>query len=480
VLLTGATVVTINPRRDVLADAAIHVVGDRIAAVGPTAEVRAAARGDDELDCRDRIVIPGLVNTHTHLFQTLLKGLGDDMVLKDWFTCMTGPSAAALTPNDCHAAALHGCAEAISTGTTTLVDFMYVHPQPSLADAVLDAFDETGMRGIVARGCITSGEELGVPSGLVEDLGDVLHDARRLIPSRNVPGARVRVGLAPCMIWTVDEATLRQTRALADETGAPVTIHVSETNFEIEQSIARFGLRDLPYLESIGFLGPDVLAVHCVQCDERDIATLAQHDVKVSHNPCSNLYLASGVAPIPDMTAAGVTVGLATDGPASNNNHNLIHALKLAALVHKGHRRDATIITAEQVLEMATIGGAAAIGLDHEIGSIEVGKKADLAVLRADNLCITPLHHPVSALVYSAIGDETEHVLIDGKLVLRDGQLTTIDAATTRRQSQTAADSLAARAGTSGLRDRPWRRTNPGASQPTIDNTTRSRYERSR
>jgi 5-methylthioadenosine/S-adenosylhomocysteine deaminase len=458
VLLTGATVITMNERRDVLTDAAVHVVGDRIAAVGPTAELRASVRGDEELDCRSRIVIPGLVNTHTHLFQTLLKGLGDDMVLKDWFTCMTGPSAAALTADDCFAAARHGCAEAISTGTTTLVDFMYVHPRPLLTDAVLEAFDATGMRGVVARGCITTGEELGVPAALVEDLGDVLQDASRLIAARNTAGARVRVGLAPCMIWTVDTPTLRETRALADETSAPITIHVSETDFEIGHSLERFGLRDLPYLESIGFLGPDVLAVHCVQCDQRDVDTLAEHDVKVSHNPCSNLYLASGFAMIPEMRAAGITVGLASDGPASNNNHNMIHALKFAALMHKGFRRDATVITAEQVLEMATIGGARAVGLDHEIGSIEVGKQADLVVLRADNLCITPLHHPVSALVYSAVGDEVEHVLIAGRLVLENGYMTTLNEDIVRRESQAAADSLIERAGTAPLRDRAWRR----------------------
>jgi 5-methylthioadenosine/S-adenosylhomocysteine deaminase len=458
VLLTGATVITMNERRDVLTDAAVHVVEDRIAAVGPTTELRASARGDEELDCRSRIVIPGLVNTHTHLFQTLLKGLGDDMVLKDWFTCMTGPSAAVLTADDCFAAARHGCAEAISTGTTTLVDFMYVHPRPLLTDAVLEAFDTTGMRGVVARGCITTGEELGVPPALVEDLGDVLQDASRLISVRNTAGARVRVGLAPCMIWTVDTRTLRETRALADQTSAPITIHVSETDFEIGQSLERFGLRDLPYLESIGFLGPDVLAVHCVQCDQRDVDTLAEHDVKVSHNPCSNLYLASGFAMIPEMRTAGVTIGLGSDGPASNNNHNMIHALKFAALMHKGFRRDATVITAEQVLEMATIGGAGAVGLDHEIGSIEVGKQADLVVLRADNLCITPLHHPVSALVYSAIGDEVEHVLIAGRLVLENGCMTTLDEDIVRRESQAAADSLIERAGTAALRDRAWRR----------------------
>ncbi|MGE4086335.1 MAG: amidohydrolase family protein [Vicinamibacterales bacterium] len=455
-LLRGATVITMNARREVLVGADVLVDGDRIAAIGPTGSLADAARGHERLDCAGRLLIPGLINTHSHLFQTLLKGLGDDLVLSEWFRCMTGPSAAVLSAEDCYVAARHGCAEAVTTGTTTMVDFMYAHPEPRCTDAVLAAFDEVGLRGVVARGCITTGEEVGVPAALVEDLGAVLEDCRRLVGERNRPGARVQVGLAPCTIWAADAATLRATRALADETGAPITIHVSETDFEIEQSMLRYGMRDLPYLESIGFLGPDVLAVHCVQCDAADVATLARHDVKVSHNPCSNLYLASGFAPVPEMLASGVTVGLACDGPASNNNHNMVHALKFAALMHKGFRRDAAVITAERVLELATIEGARAIGLAHELGSVEVGKKADLVVLDADNLCMTPLHHPVSALVYSAIGDEARHVLVDGRLVLRDHQPTLVDTTAVRASSQACADALTVRAGTSALRARPW------------------------
>ncbi|KAM3091251.1 amidohydrolase family protein [Phormidesmis sp. 146-12] len=325
-LLTGATVITMNPGREVLEDAAILVRHDRILDIGNTTELVAKYPDADQLDCSDRTIIPGMVNTHTHLFQTLLKGLGDDRVLKDWFTCMTGPSAAQLTPEDCYAAARHGCVEAIKSGTTTLVDFMYAHPKGKLTEAVIQAFQETGMRGIVARGYLTLGEEFGVPKALIEPLDQALWDASNLISKYNQPDARVQVGLAPCMIWSVDTETLSKTRQLADDLKALITIHVSETPFEIENSIQRFGMRDLPYLESIEFLKPDVLAVHCVYCDDRDLRILKLHDVKVSHNPCSNLYLASGFAPIPQMLLAGITVGLACDGPASNNSHNIIHS----------------------------------------------------------------------------------------------------------------------------------------------------------
>lgn len=456
-LLTHATVVTMNPRRDVINDGAVYISNDRIQDVGTTSELLAKYSHTEVIDCTDRVIIPGLVNTHTHLFQTLLKGLGDDRVLKDWFTCMTGPSAVQLTPADCYAAARHGCVESIKSGVTTLVDFMYAHPREHLTEAVIRAFEETGIRGIVARGYLTTGIEFGVPEPLVEQVDLALADARQLIHKYNKPDSRVQVGLAPCMIWAVDRETLEKTRKMANEEGVLVTIHVSETPFEIENSLQRFGMRDLQYMEHIGFLGPDVLAVHCVHCVERDIRILKLHDVKVSHNPCSNMYLASGFAPIPQMLLAGVTVGLASDGPASNNNHNMIHTLKFAALIHKGYHQDATIITAEKVLEMATIDGARAIGLEHEIGSIEQGKKADLVVLRFDNFFVTPVHNSISALVYSALGNEPEIVIIDGQVVMKDRSLQTVSEEQVMREAQLAADSLAERAGTEHFKRRPWR-----------------------
>lgn len=456
-LLIHATVVTMNHNRDVIEDGAIYINNDRIQEVGATVDLLPKYSSVEVVDCTDRVVIPGLINTHTHLFQTLLKGLGDDRVLKDWFTCMTGPSAVELTPDDCYAAARHGCVESIKSGVTTLVDFMYAHPREHLTAAVIRAFEETGMRGIVARGYLTAGKEFGVPEPLIEDVDSALSDARDLIQKHNKPGARVQVGLAPCMIWSVDRETLEKTRKLADEAGVLITIHVSETPFEIENSLQRFGMRDLQYMEKVGFLGPDVLAVHCVQCVERDIRILKLHDVKVSHNPCSNMYLASGFAPVPQMLLAGVTVGLACDGPASNNNHNMIHSLKFAALIHKGYHQDATIITAEKVLEMATIDGAHALGMEREIGSIEAGKKADVVLLNYDNFFINPVHHPISALVYSALGNEPETVIIDGQIVMKDRVMQTVSEVDVLRNAKSAADSLTERAGTASLKRRPWR-----------------------
>jgi 5-methylthioadenosine/S-adenosylhomocysteine deaminase len=349
------------------------------------------------------------------------------MVLRDWFMKVTGPSAVQLTVDDVLAAARHGCVESIRSGVTTLVDFMYVHPRPHLTDAVVQAFGETGIRGLVARGYITAGADGEVPRELVEDLDTALADDARLIGEHNRQGAHVQVGLAPCMIWTVDERTLAATRELADAEHASITMHVSETSYEIENSLRRFGARDVAVLERTGLLGPDLLAVHCVQCDERDVATLRANGVSVSHNPCSNAYLASGYAPVPEMLAHGMTVGLATDGSASNNDHNLIQSMKFAALLPKGHHRDPRIITAEKVLGMATIDGARALGMADRIGSLEPGKKADFVLLDLTSPFVTPLHHPVSALVYSALGNEPETVVIDGVTVMAGGELRSVD-----------------------------------------------------
>jgi 5-methylthioadenosine/S-adenosylhomocysteine deaminase len=323
--------------------------------------------------------------------------------------------------------------------------------------AVVEAFDETGMRGFVCRGFVSLGEEYGIPRELIEEPEHAIGDAREQIRRYNKPGGRIQVGIAPNMIWAVDEKGYRLTRKLADEEHALITTHVAETTFELQTAASRYGQTDTEFLSDIGFLGPDVLAAHCVHCKEHDIRILLHHNTKVAHNPCSNMYLASGCPPIPEMLMAGITVGLASDGPASSNNHSLFQAMKFAALMQKGFHQDATIITAEKVLEMATIDGARAVGLEKEIGSIEVGKKADLIVIDFNNAFMTPIHHPVSAIVYSALGNEVSTVMIDGRFAMRDGVVNTVNEEAVRRQAQIHADDLARRSGSDKFKKRPWR-----------------------
>ena len=458
-LLADGWLITMNQQREVLDQASVYIEQDRIRAIGTSTQLKRQYPQAEVIDCTGQIIMPGMVNTHTHSFQTLLKGLGDDMVLKKWFTCMTGPSAVHLTAEDAHIAALHGCVESIRGGVTTLVDFMYAHPKPGNIEAVHRAFDISGMRGFVCRGFISMGEEYEIPRALIEKPADALGDARHQIRRFNAPGSRIQIGLAPNMCWAVDEEGYRATRKLADEEHVLITTHVGETTFELETAAKLYGRTDTEFLSDIGFFGPDVLAVHCVQCSTHDIRILHHHGASVSHNPCSNMYLASGCAPIPEMLRTGITVGLASDGPASSNNHSLIQAMKFAALQHKGHHRDSTIITAEKVMEMATIDGAKAVGLEKEIGSIEVGKKADILTLDYNNPWMTPIHHPVSAIVYSALGHEVSNVLIDGQFVLRNNQITKVNETAVRKQAQQSADALTKRAGTDKFKHRPWRST---------------------
>jgi 5-methylthioadenosine/S-adenosylhomocysteine deaminase len=463
-VLRGGTIITVDDGRLVIDDGTVVCTDGTITFVGPTAEAPSPPH-HTVVDIRGKYVIPGLINTHSHLFQTMLKGLGDDRVLIDWFRCMTGPSAAHLTADDCEVAALCGSLEAVRSGTTCLVDFMYAHPRPELTDAVARGLTRSGIRAILGRGFNDSGSAEDVPSALIEPLDQVLGDARRVIDLyHGAADGRLSVRLAPCMIWSVSQDALAATRELADETGVGIMMHVAETPYEVLVSQQRYRSTEVAYLDSLGILGPDFLAVHCVQVTEADIEVLAGRDVRVSHNPTSNMYLASGVAPIRAMLDAGIAVGLACDGAASNSNHNMIESMKMASLLQKVGMRDPLACTAEKALEMATIDAARSVGMETIIGSIEPGKRADLVVLDlAASLFAGPVHHPVSSLVYSALGNEVDMVVVDGRVLLEHGVFVEQDPQAVLDACGAAAGALVDRAGTGWLRERPWRSVTPAA-----------------
>lgn len=455
-LVRGGTVVTVDGTRRILNDGALAVRDGRLVAVGDRREIEDRVAPERVLDATGRYVFPGLINTHTHLFQTLLKGLGDDRALVDWFRRMTGPAAVQLTEEDCYLGAAVGCLEAIRSGTTTVKDFMYTHPRPGLMDAVATAFEDIGLRGVLGRGFCDTGASQGVPTELIEELDTALADCQRVIDRYHQRGL-LTVYVAPTMIWTVTERALAEAAALAEQSGVGFAMHMSETCFERDYSQQQFSRDDFQMLERTGALGPRTLAVHCVHADADDIALMAAHDVKVSHNATSNMYLGSGVPPVPELLKAGVTVGLASDGPASNNNQNMIEVLKFSALMHKVHAMDARIITAERILEMATRDGARALGLDDLVGSLEIGKRADFFIADFASAHASPVHNPVSALVYSASGAEVQTVVVDGSILLDNGRFPGLDETDLIARAQRAADGLVARAGISDLKNRPWR-----------------------
>ncbi|MGI6230141.1 MAG: amidohydrolase family protein [Tractidigestivibacter sp.] len=450
-LLTNATFVTVNGTRDVIFDGAMAVADGCITAVGPSAEVEKTCSGPDTtiVDLGGKVVFPGFVNTHNHLFQTLLKGLGDDMVLKDWLSTMTFPAATHLSPDDCHAAAVLGIIEGIRSGMTCELDYMYAHPRSGLDEPILQAMDECGVRGIFGYGAIDTGLDFGVDPGLVNKSDDVIRELDRLCSTYDGSAdGRLRVWAAPAALWSNSERMFRGLYEVVCDHGDGVTIHVSETPFDREATVAEHGCAGTECLERLGIDGPNVLMVHCVWLTDDDIKRAAEHDYKVSYNPVSNMYLASGVAPIPKMLRAGVTVGLGVDGAASNNGQDMLELMKTAVLLQKVESRDPVALTAEKALEMATIDGARALGLDDQIGSLEPGKRADFVVFDpyASPKSI-PMHNPVSDLVYSSAPSCITDVAVDGRFLLRDGELTVVDEHAALAEAQRCADDLCARAG---------------------------------
>ena len=461
-LLKNAVIVTVNPDRAIYFKGAMAVEGNRIAAVGPEDEVLAKyPTADRVMDLDGKVIFPGFVNTHNHLFQTLLKGLGDDMVLSDWLATMTFPAAQYLMPEDTYYGAMLGCMEGVRSGMTTQLDYMYPHAREGLSDGILRAYKELGIRGLFGRGTMNAGLDFGVCPAITQDVKTAEKDLVRLFDTyHNTEDGRIKVWVAPAALWSNDEEMLKMLWDVTNSYKSGFTVHVSETPFDRMATSALHGCEGTDCLEKLGILGPNVLMVHCVYLNHKDVRRSKYYDLKVSHNPVSNMYLSSGIAPIPELLNAGVTCGLGVDGAASNNGQDMIELMKTTALLQKVGTLDPTIITAEKVLEMATIDGARAVGLEDEIGSLEAGKKADFVIFDPyRNPKAVPMHNPVSSLVYSSTMENIESVAVDGKFVLENGKFTMIDdERKLLKEAQKVAEDLCERGGITNRREgHPWR-----------------------
>ncbi len=459
-LSEDVTIVTMNKKREILENHSLLVEGSRITDIGPSKLMKEKNKNIDKtINGTGKIIFPGFINTHNHLFQTLLKGLGDDLNLADWLAQMTFPSSAHLQPEDVYAASMLGCVEGIRCGTTTQLDYMYPHARAGLSDGVVTAFKDLKIRGILGRGMMDTGEQFGVPKAIMQDLDTIEKDCYRLFDTyHKTENDRIKVWTAPAALWSNSEELLKLAWRITNEYNSGFTIHVSETPFDREAGKEIHGVYDFDVLEKLGIVGPNVLMVHCVHLTPEDILKAKKYDLKVSHKTTSNMYLASGVAPVPAMLKEGLTIGLGVDGAASNNSQDMIELLKQTALLQKVYTQNPTIITAEKVLEMATIDGARAIGEEENIGSIEVGKKADFFIYNPSlSAKSTPMHHPVSTLVYSGTHACVETVVIDGNIILENSVLLTANESEVIKKGQIAADDLAKRAGTDGNKRREWR-----------------------
>jgi 5-methylthioadenosine/S-adenosylhomocysteine deaminase len=408
-------VIPVEPARDVLADHSVVVTGESIVAILPTAEARLKYRPQQRLELAGHALIPGLINLHTHAAMTLMRGLADDLPLMDWLNQHIWPAEMRhVSDQYVYDGTRLACAEMLRGGVTTFND-MYFFPH-----ATARAAREAGMRA--ALGLIV----VEFPSPYASDAQDYLSKGLALRDElRNEP--LLSFCLAPHAPYTVSDGSLRQIATFASELDLPVHMHVHETAAEIEQSLKDHGMRPVQRLADHGILGPGLIAVHAIHLDTREIELFAQHGCHVTHCPASNLKLASGLAPVCALLEAGVNVALGTDGAASNNRLDMFAEIRLAALLAKGITGNATALPAWQALEMATLRAARALGLDSKIGSLRPGKLADLTAVRMDEIESSPCYDPVSHLVYAVGREQVSHVWVNGRLVLDDRRLTTMD-----------------------------------------------------
>ncbi|WP_458456611.1 amidohydrolase family protein [Methanobrevibacter sp.] len=370
---------------------------------------------DKIIDASGKILLPGFVNTHTHLSMTLFRGLADDLILDSWLNDYIWPMEANLNGEYCYIGALLGAVELIKSGTTTFSD-MYFYMED-----VARAVDEAGIRAVLSYGMIDFGD--------AEKRENEIRENLELFKNCNgMADGRIKVFFGPHSPYTASEELLIKVRELADEYNMGIHIHVSETQKEINDVLEEKGLRPFEYLDKIGFLGPDVVAAHSVWLSDNEIDIIKRNDVKVSHNPCSNMKLASGIAPVSKLIEKDVCVSIGTDGASSNNNLDLIEELKTASLLQKVSTLDPKVLNSDESIAMGTIKGAEALGLENEIGSIEVGKKADIILIDTDSANMVPDSSSLSSnIIYSANGSNVDTTICNGKILMENKKLTVLD-----------------------------------------------------
>jgi len=416
-LVRNATVVTVDAERRVIRDGAVAIQGGRIAAVGPAAEVGARYSAAETLDAGGGLVLPGLVNAHTHAPMVLFRGIADDLKLMDWLQKYIFPAEARnVTAEFVKAGTRLAALEMIRSGTTTFVDMYYFE------DQVAEAAKEAGLRTVAGETII------GFPAPDNKTIADALAYTERFL-KRWAGDPLVVPAVAPHSAYLADPDALRASRALADRYGAPILIHLSESQDEQATVKERYKKTPTVHLRDLGILRKGVLGAHGIWLDAGDRAILKEAGAGIAHCPQSNMKISSGPAPVREMLAEGLRLGLGTDGAASNNDLDMFEEMLTAALLAKHVTGDPTVAPAASVLEMATLGGARALGMEDRLGSLEPGKRADLIVVDLSAPRLHPLYDPVSHLVYAAKGADVRHVVVEGRVVMRDRKITTLDEA---------------------------------------------------
>ncbi|MFO7554560.1 MAG: amidohydrolase [Desulfobacterales bacterium] len=416
IVIHNGTVITMNSDCNIINNGILCTKNDKIVKIEARTSNMPLPEAQNAIDAEGGIIMPGLVNTHTHLPMSLFRGLADDLPLSRWLNEYIFPAETKhIQPESVRLGALLSCAEMLLSGTTACCDGYFFE------DHVAAAVNEVGMRAVLAQGVID------FPAPGVSDPADNVNNALKFI--------RKWDGLTPLIIpsifchspYTCSKETLKKAKEAADDNGVLFQIHVAETKDEYLQVQTKHHTTSINYLDKIGIIDQNTLLVHAVWLNDSDIEIISKRRAGISHNPESNMKLASGIAPVPALLKVGVTVGLGTDSCASNNDLDLFSEMDTAAKLHKVNALDPTLMDAVTVLKMATIGGAKAIGLDKATGSLEIGKQADIIIIDTHKPHLVPLYNPVSQIVYAARGSDVRDVIVAGRTLVKDRKLLTVD-----------------------------------------------------
>jgi 5-methylthioadenosine/S-adenosylhomocysteine deaminase len=423
-VVTNGLVVTMDGSRRVLANGAVAVDGPDIVAVDSSEAIAGRFRGATTIDAAGQIVMPGLINTHTHAPMVLYRGLADDLALSEWLNKYIFPAEAkTVSPEFVRAGTRLAALEMIRSGTTTFADMYYFEEE------IARATSAAGLRGVLGQTIIQ------FPVADAKTPAEGLARAERFVKEfKDSP--LITPAVAPHALYTLDGPTLRASRELAQRLGVPTLIHLAESRDEVRTAQERARTSPVGYLDGLGFLGPGVLAAHAIWVSDTEVALLKARGVGLSHNPESNMKLASGTAPVPAYLRADAAIGLGTDGAASNNDLDMFEAMRIASLLHKLQSGDPRAVGAATALEMATIRGARALGLETQIGSLEAGKRADLIVVSTSAARQVPMFDPVSHLVYVTRGDDVRTTIVHGRVLMRDGHVQTLNEAAVVKEAR--------------------------------------------
>ena len=418
-IVKNATICTMDRGGLVIDRGSVAVQGDRIAMIEPT-DLSKTITARRVIDGDGMILFPGFINTHIHIFQSFLKGLGADHRLIEWLNLSALPYGTIMTPRQHELAARLACMEALKSGCTTLCESFYTNQDPELAYACIEGMRSTGIRSVFIRTFQDTGEEYGMPAMFIEPAAKAMREVEAL-RKRYREDDMLSIWTGPDVTWSTTKDGYQTMLEYCLSENIRYSMHLKETEVDNEMCFRNYGKDIVDLLEEIGFLTDRMLAVHCVNLTEKDIRRFAQYGVSISHNPAPNLYLGSGIPPIPESLRAGVNVALGTDGAASNNSTDMLETMKLAALIQKGLHRDASVISAEQVIRMATCGGAKAIGREDLVGTLEVGKKADMILFDPRHLKSFPNHDAKATVVYASAEENIDTTIVNGKVVYHKG-----------------------------------------------------------